>query len=236
MKRFLLLLLVILLCVMTVSAKGDPILLADGADLLSNQEETKLEKQLAEIRERWDVTVAVYTADSLYDYDADYFDGYDTDYILLLISMESRDWEVLSGGKGYEIIEDGLLWDIEDEVVPMLSEGAYMDAFTTFADLCEDAIDVYYNGEPFAFWPSLFGSLIVGFVIALIATGIMRSKLKSVRSQRAATNYVRPGSMHLTHSADLFLYSHVTRVKKPESNSSSRSSSGSFHGGHGGKF
>lgn len=64
----------------------------------------------------------------------------------------------------------------------------------------------------------LIGSLIFGFVVALIITLVMKSKLKSVRSQRAAANYERPGSMHLTCSRDLYLYSTVTRIKKPEPN------------------
>jgi len=237
MKRFTLLLLVICLCAVTVFAYEKPILLVDGAGLLSGREETALEQKLEAIREDWDMTVAVYTAESLYDYDADYFDGYDTNYILLLISMDTRDWEVLTGGKGDAIITDSRLEDMADEFVPLLSDGDYAKAFTVFADECKKAIDVYHNGEPFEFWPSLIGSVVVGLIIALVATGVMRSKLRSVKRQRAATNYVRPGSMQLTQSADLFLYSHVSRIKKPESNNnSSRSFSGSFHGGRGGKF
>lgn len=238
MKRLVLLLLVICLCAGTVFAKTEPSLLVDGAALLSGGEEAKLEKKLETIRKDWDITVAVYTAERLYDYDADYFNGYDTDYILLLISMDTRDWEVLTGGKGDEILSDSRLEDMADEFVPLLSDEDYGEAFMVFAERCDEAIDIYYNGEPFAFWPCLLGSLVAGLIIALIATGVMCSKLKSVKSQRAAANYVRPGSMQLTQSADLFLYSHVSRVKKPENNGSSgsRSFSGSFHGGRGGKF
>ena len=68
----------------------------------------------------------------------------------------------------------------------------------------------------------IIGSCIFGFVVALIITLVMKSKLKSVRSQRTAANYQRPGSMQLTHSSDLFLYSTVTRMKKPEPSKSNR--------------
>jgi uncharacterized protein len=80
----------------------------------------------------------------------------------------------------------------------------------------------------------------VGLVIALITVGIMKGKLKTVRRQPAAGNYVRKGSMNITESSDLFLYSKVNRTAKPKNNGSGSSthtsSSGRTHGGGGGKF
>ena len=79
-------------------------------------------------------------------------------------------------------------------------------------------------------------SLAVGFVIAFIATAVMRSKLKSVRPKSGAADYVKEGSFRLTRSNDFFLYRTVSRVAKPKDNGSHRSSSGRSHGGGGGKF
>lgn len=79
-------------------------------------------------------------------------------------------------------------------------------------------------------------------MIALIVTGVMRGKLKSVRFQPKADDYLKEGSMQLTENRDLFLYSHLDRRAKPKDNGSSGgssthvSSSGSTHGGGGGKF
>ena len=58
----------------------------------------------------------------------------------------------------------------------------------------------------------------IGIVIGLITVLAMKSQLKSVRMQNQANNYMIPGSMHLTHSADIFLYRNVTRVAKPQNN------------------
>lgn len=49
----------------------------------------------------------------------------------------------------------------------------------------------------------------------------MKAQLKSVYKAGSAANYVRPGSMNLTGKQDLFLYSHVNRVKRETKSSSS---------------
>ena len=96
--------------------------------------------------------------------------------------------------------------------------------------------------QPFNIARNLLIALIVGFVIALIATGVMKGKLKTVRFQSAASNYVKANSMNVTESRDMFLYTHVDRRAKPKDTDSSSgssthtSSSGSTHGGGGGKF
>jgi len=86
--------------------------------------------------------------------------------------------------------------------------------------------------------------ILMGAIIAFIITGIMRSKLKSVRMQSTASNYVINNSLNFTDSRDAFLYSSISKVKiqKPSSSSSSggssthRSSSGRSHGGTSRKF
>ncbi|MBQ7810328.1 MAG: hypothetical protein IJ346_05120 [Clostridia bacterium] len=82
-------------------------------------------------------------------------------------------------------------------------------------------------------------SLVAGFVIALISVLVMKGKLKSVRRQPAAKDYLVPGSMNVTSSRDIFLYRNVTKRAKPKESSGSSthtSSSGRSHGGGGGSF
>ena len=75
-----------------------------------------------------------------------------------------------------------------------------------------------------------------GLVIGLIAVGIMSAKMKTVRSQSHASDYVRPGSMQLTNQRDIFLYSHVSRRAKPKQTSSGGSRGGGSRGGAGGRL
>ncbi len=104
-----------------------------------------------------------------------------------------------------------------------------------FASLCKYEIEGERNGFPFNFGMSLLVSVVIGFVVAFIATGVMRSKLKSVRSRTGAREYTRPGSMQLTRSSDLFLYRTLDRRRKPQQTSSGSRGGGGRHVG-GGKF
>ena len=74
----------------------------------------------------------------------------------------------------------------------------------------------------------------------LIAFIMMKKKLKKMKTaveNDYAANYIKPGSMNLTMSRDLFLYSRVTKTEKPKSSSETHtSSSGRTHGGRGGSF
>jgi uncharacterized membrane protein YgcG len=71
-----------------------------------------------------------------------------------------------------------------------------------------------------------------GLIAALIGTGIMKSKNKSVRSKYDADRYVERGSFNLRDHRDYFLYSRTSRSARPKE--TERSSGGG--GGHGGSF
>ena len=75
----------------------------------------------------------------------------------------------------------------------------------------------------------------VGLVLALIVTSVLKGQLKSVRKQDQANSYVRSGSMQVTLSRDIYLYRHVSRTKRESSNSSGSRSGGSRSVG-GGSF
>lgn len=122
-------------------------------------------------------------------------------------------------------------------------------ARSSCAELCDDFITQARNGDPYdsgnllreplqLIWIPI--ALVIGFVIAKIIVGNMKSKLKTVRKQAAANSYTKDGSINITESRDLFLYHTVTRTEKTKNNfsgsSTHRSSSGTSHGGGGGKF
>lgn len=261
-------LLLFIISAVPVLAAGDLPRLVDDADLLSDSEEAALQNKLDEISERQRVDIVVVTVNSLegesaMEYADDFFDYYGygfgdaRDGILLLLSMEERDWYISTSGYGITAVTDAGRSYMSEVFVGDLSAGNYAAAFTIFAELCDDFISQADTGmpydvdnlpqEPFGAFSNLLIALGIGFVISLIATGIMKGKLKTVHSQSAADSYTREGSMQLTKESDLFLYKHVERSEKPKENTSSTSntsggssthtsSSGSTHGGGGGKF
>lgn len=234
----------------------------DAANLLSESETAELSNRLEEISNRQKLDIVVVTTDTLYDYSPmefadDFFDynnyGYgDTrDGILLLVSMEQRDYWLSTSGNGIYIFTDAGIDYIGEQIVPSLSRGDYADAFNIYADQCDKFAEHIKTSAPYdreslprkslsVKW--IFYAIIIGFVFAMISICVMASKLKSVRIQRGAANYIKSGSMNITESRDLFLYRNIHRVRRPENNSRSRgssthrSSSGRSHGGGGGKF
>lgn len=229
--------------------------LVDDANLLTVSQVRTLLNKLDEISTRQKMDVVVVTVDTLNGkspraYADDFYDynGYTFDGVLLLVSMEDRDWWISTSGYGITAFTDAGIDYIGEQFVSELSDENYAKAFDIFAEKCDEFITQARSGDPYdrhnlpkdpfnvVIW--LIVSLVIGLIVALIATGIMRGKLKSVRSKYEAADYVRSGSMKVTQAREFFLYRQVTRTPRPKDGGSSthRSSSGRSHGGGGGKF
>ena len=266
MKKKVLIFLFVLLfafsCFASVLATNHPSRLIDHADLLTSAEESELLSVLDEISERQSLDVIVVTVNSLNGkspraYADDYYDqnnygfGSQKDGVLLLVAMETRDYYISTSGYGIRAFTDAGIEHMGNVIVDYLGSGDYNGAFTTFAELCDDYITQAKNGTPYDTGNMPKGqynimqyvliSLVIGFVVALIVTGIMRSKLKSVRFKSSASDYMKKDSFVLTQSRDIYLYRNITRRAKPkdddsDGSSTHSSSSGRSHGGGGGKF
>lgn len=247
----------------------------DRAGLLNAVEEVVLLRNLDEISQRQQLDVVVVTVDSLdgrtaMAYADDFFDyngygfGADHDGILLLVSMEERDWWISTCGYGITAFTDAGLEYISDRVVPALSEGKYAKAFEIFGEQCDAFITQARTGEPydvgnmpkdpFRFGRCLLISVLIGLFTAGCVVWGLKSQLKTVHAQAGAKNYSVHGRPQLTTNKDTYLYSTMSSRPKPKPSESSgrsgssfgggfsggssihRSSSGRSHGGRGGKF
>ena len=216
----------------------------DDANLLSESEYWELSDVLEEISRRLQMDVVVVTSSSLDGksakaYADDFYDynGYAPDGVLLLVSMAERKWHITTTGKAISALTDGELALLEDWILPGLSSGDYTGAFLAFAEGTERYASSSGSSGGFGL-KAVVICLVIGVVIAFIVTGIMKSGMKTVQNRNSAAEYVRQGSLQVTHSRDIFLYRNVTRRVKPQNNGSTthRSSSGCSHGGRGGSF
>lgn len=241
--------------------------LVDNADILSDDEEEELLEKLDTISKERECDVVIVTADSLERktseaYADDFYDengygaGENADGILLLVSMENRDWAISTCGYGITAFTDAGQEYMTEQFLPYLSDGDYADAFEEFADLCDDFIRQADTGEPYdvgnlpeedthgliPFWIGIcFGA---SFLIMLIVALIRKSSLKTVTSNGTAEGYVKKDSLKFAVKEDLFLRERVTRRRiETDTNSSGSggssthaSSSGVTHGGSSGKF
>jgi len=230
--------------------------LADNADLLTDAEEQELLAELDSISENHDMDVVVVTIDDLYGENItatadDYYDyhGFGVDGVLLMVSEYDREWAISTAGYGITAFTDAGIDYMSSCFVDEMSDGDYYSAFHEFAELCDEFILQARQGRPydsgnlprgsFNFLRFALISLGVGLFVALLVTGTWRSKLKTVYSRPDVNQCVRPGSLVLTNSREIFLYRQVHRTKRVKSSSGSSthtSSSGRSHGGRSGSF
>lgn len=150
------------------SPSGRPPLVVDAADILTDEEEAELTAGLETFRQEEDFDIVVLTVDTLGGLDVvDYADmfydnneyggGDEHDGALIIVSMEYRDWTMITSGYGITAITDYSLDQIEEVVLPELSDGNYSQAFKTFADECAyrvrearkgNIIDEWIEDEP----------------------------------------------------------------------------------------
>ena len=234
--------------------------LIDNAKLLSSSEFEKLSSKLGEISERQQMDIVILTEQSLggkspQDYADDYFDyngygiGADKSGILLLLNMEGRDWHISTKGHAITVFTDAGLEYISDKFLPKLKSKDYGEAFEIFANLCDEFIthantDKPYDSgnlpkNPFNVWLWVPVAILVGVFVAWMVMAYMKKQLKTSEKKAKADDYIQKNSLKIKNSRDIFLYSNIIRHARPKSNSGSsthRSSSGSIHGGRGGKF
>lgn len=247
------------------SSKVSKDYVVDNADLLTQTEENELSEKLQDISDELQFDVVVVTTNSIgsktaTEYADDYFDyngygrGSNNDGALFLVDMGDRKWAISTSGYGIEAIVDSALDDMEEEIVPYLKSGDYDGAFNEFADLTYDIVNDAKNGKSYSnsttsttknhknIGTNLIVAFSIGAGISLIIILVYRSKLKSVKFQKEAKEYIVPGSFNLRRSDDVFLYFNITKVPIPKNNDSDdsgsfhSSSSGSSHGGSSGSF
>ncbi len=265
-----LLLAALILCLpLAVGAEG-PDRIVDNADLLTSAEEAALWELASAVVDQYVIDVVIVTTNTLdgktaESYADDFFDdhgygaGDDFSGVLLLVSMEDRDWAISTSGEAIYALTDYGIGLIADQIVPYLSEGEYYAAFEMFLAELDVYFNVYRNGDPIdggfyegsaSYQPgtredvvyygdsSLDGGailerLVIALLLGAAAGGVslwfLRGQMKTARPQSGAKSYMVGGSYNLYRCQDFFLYSRTTRIAKPEP-----SSNHSSHGGGGG--
>lgn len=144
--------------------------LVDAEQLLTESEAAALSKRLKEIGSAYRCDVVIATVSSLEgktatEFADDFFDYYGYGYgavpdangttvngdgILLLLSMEARDFAISTSGYGMTAFTDyGIQMYLEKQFLPYLKVNNYKDGFNAFADGCEFLLATAREGVPF---------------------------------------------------------------------------------------
>lgn len=233
-----------------VSAAG--IYVRDDAGLLDAQQAGELAERLAGLSDDYECDFIVHTADStggrsVYDYADDYYEAgdYRESALLVLVVMDSRDLNISAYGEAEQMYGKARREYLVEQLLPLLSDGAYLEAFEEFAGRAERifklGVGTELPKEPLSAVVYVV-ALVIGLATAGICTSAMYRKLRSVRAAGDAQYYVRAGSLDVRVAHERFLYRNVTRTPRANEHSSGgRSGGGGGHvssSGHhsGGKF
>lgn len=229
--------------------------IVDEAGILTTYEEEKLEERAQILADQYHIDVVILTVDSLNGrnitaYADDYFDyngygiGSNHSGVLLMLSMEYRDWAISTCGDGIKALTDYGQEQIMDDVLDYLRDDEYYEGFEAYLELLDEYFEAYEKGEPIDESRNVLFDLLIaigiGVLAGFITITVMKSGMKTVKPQRGAQSYVIQNSYKLRYQRDMFLYSRTSRTRKQSSSSGGssthRSSSGRRHGGSRGKF
>lgn len=241
---------------MTVFAECKNIPIGDFAEYLTEEQYDKLSEKIDGIREKYSFDIAVFTehemsgedaqstADDIFDYYG-YGDGENADGMILYIASEPRVYHFSTHGAGEEIFNDNGLAYLEKQILPYLKENDYYTAIKLYAEHSEELLEMAAEGHPFNkkqlsteyVCGVIGGALILPLLLTYLMMKLKLKKMKTAVKDDYAANYMKPGSMRLNLSRDIFLYSTVTKTERPKSSSGGHtSSSGEHHGGRGGSY
>lgn len=266
MKKWVLLVLAILTLCVPVLAEGLP-LVVDDAALLTRDEAAQLSLEAEKLSKEFGMDVVIHTTGSLgvktaLDYAADYYDergygqGASSDGVMLVLSMEERDWCILTTGRGISAFTDYGIDLISDDIVPYFSKGEYAAGFSRFLRDARIYLEQAQTGRPYdignparlkapmerALGVAPYLAIAAAFISAVVLI-IMILGMKTARPQFNANQYIREGAVNIARAQDIFLYHTESRVRIERETSSGgggsstfTSSSGNTHGGRSGKF
>ena len=209
------------------------------------------------------LTVADLNGQSASDYvkatydSGDYRHSIYDDKIVMVIDRAGSTCYCVTGGEMTSAVAETERKALEQTVAEKLSGDTALSAVQSFCSEAKQLAENYYmrkhtGPDPVirTFQPlsgsRLLFSCFIGLIVAMIVTGSMKAKLRSVGKQLQASDYLKRDSLQINEREDLFLYASVSKTLRSTDSgrsgssgghsSSHFSSSGVSHGGHSGKF
>lgn len=270
-----------LLCLLLIlipcqRAKAEQLSILDQANLLSQAEREALEEKAEKLTDQYQMDIVILTVDSLGHQSSEAFadDFYDENGygigeaqsgVLLLLSMEYRDWAISTCGDCIYALTDYDIQAVFSQIAPYLSEDRYYEAFDAYLSALAPYFDAFSKGTPIdgpshsdtgpgayepgskeqtVYYPGsskssggqrFFLALGIGVIAAGIALLVMVRGMNTAKAQRNAASYLVPGTYDLCRRQDIFLYSQLRRVRRSEDNHNSHGGGSSIHTSSGGR-
>lgn len=241
------------------SAEAQLAHVTDAAGILTDGEESALESQAQLIEDQYGFGAYIVTVDDYADFaSTTVFDAATTIYrdyslgagdgkdgLLLLLSMDDRDYSLVTYGdegnyafndEGRELMTDFFLDDFGDDNWSAGFEdfltwtAAYLDAAAAGEPYSDDNIPMSKEDALFTLALYIAAVILIPLVVMFIAVRGQDAKMKTVAAATEASHYVS-SPLNLTRSNDMFTHVTETAVLIPKNNDGpSTSRSGGFSG------
>jgi uncharacterized protein len=238
------------------SYAADAPLIIDEAGILGSREIRDLNQTASAVSEmyRCDVAVIIISdleGEDIFELALKLYDDYGIGHgagksgLLLLLSMEERDYILISKGRANTAFTDhGKDVLLDKHVLPLLAKDEYYAAFESLLDKASEYLQMAQDGAPFdtdtdpdygklSWMTKLVVIILLPMLIAGIVCVIWAKQMKTAISPKAAENYISPNSFALTGQEDRFLF--LTETRRRIEQKTSRVA-GSAASGRKGKF
>lgn len=242
----------------------------DEAELFSETERETLESRAAEISEQYSFGVYIVTLPDYQDYTyassiarfaVSFYDDYDLGYgddrdgVMLMLSMEERDYDLdFHGSQANAAFTESGRDAMEERFLRYFRRNDYYGGFSEYLDTCEEylsaaesgsAVSLSYGGyNGYGGYGGYYDddgmsdaegrgllALICGAIAAAVVGFCTYAPMRSAKEQRDADQYVVHGGLNLRRRSDMFLRRTVSRRPRQ---TESRGGGRGGHGGHGG--
>lgn len=228
----------------------------DAAGLLSESENAQLEKMAQTVSQKYGVGVYMVTVEDYRNYQPDgvfiatytiYHDntmgeGPNRDGIMLLLSMDDRDWAMFCYGSRCEYTFDSYgQKQLEEVFLDNFQENDWYGGFADYVNECEAYLETASVGKPVRssnFIPILV-AITLSLLLSVLIVSLIWNKMDNVAAKATAATYISQ-DLNLTEKTDRFIRktTHRQAIQRNSSGSSGSSKSESGGGGSGrsGKF
>ena len=238
MKKKLLISLLLALCLLTglggsaLAAGSSDVYVMDMAGLLSGSELSQLEAVASGIARDYGCTPYIITLEDYRDYGSgDVFEtamdiyeelglgyGREKNGILLLLSMEGRDFALASyGGLSHRAFTDYGQKYMEECFLSCFREDDWAGGFEAYLRACTELLDMEAQGQPYDVGsaPEGFNFLIVliPLAVASVVCGIFAFQMKSARYKSEARDYLPGDGVNMRIVQDRFTHRTVMRQR-----------------------
>jgi len=207
----------------------------DMAEVLSPQEAQQLEAEAWDITNQYNCAVYIVTTNDLEGYEPWQYSeimqqqlemGYGSDQscIILLLAINSRDYNIMARGYGNTAFTDYGKEVMSERFLDEFGNDDWYGGFTEYLDCSREFLQMARDGQPFDIDTdsdpifTLFICAAIGFVIAFIVCGIFWMQMKTAKRQTGAAQYINDRGMVLTAKQDRYISTTRTERYIPPQN------------------